>query len=105
MFYYILWQTTFLEQRIVNEEVEDDLNHLLDKDYKQKTLNRKVVSIYLQAFIIAANLAKESRLKRSIQISLRLGKKNPRLPSPLLMIVWKHCRRLTKWKTDWKSTK
>lgn len=77
MFYYILWQTTFLEQRIVNEEVEDDLNHLLDKDYKQKTLDRKVVSIYLQAFIIAANLAKESRLKRSIQISLKLGKKKP----------------------------
>lgn len=75
MFYYILWQTTFLEQRTVNEEVENDLNHLLDKDYKQKTLDREVVSIYLQAFIIAANLAKESRLKRSIQISLRLGEK------------------------------
>ena len=76
----------------MNEEVENDLNHLLAKDYKQKTLDRKVVSIYLQAFIIAANLAKESRLKRSIQLSLRLGKENPQLPSPLLMIAWKHFR-------------
>lgn len=61
----------------MNEEVENDLNHLLDKDYKQKPLDRKVVSVYLQAFIIAANPAKESRLKRSIQISSRLGKKKP----------------------------
>lgn len=35
MFCYILWQLSYSEQTIVNEEVENDLNHLLDEEYKQ----------------------------------------------------------------------
>lgn len=45
-------QLSYSEQRIiVNEEVENNLKHLLDKEYKQvKNMSQKNVSIFLSAF-------------------------------------------------------
>ena len=48
---------------------------------------------------------RHSLLISHCEIKKKKNKHKPQLPSPLLMIVWKLFRWLTKWKTDGQSTK